>query len=243
MEQLSLELDTPVLCKLDVLETTAYARCPREYFHRYVERTVGTASGPLVVRGRLLHAVLRRWMSLDISERTDVRLLDAWRAASGEPPTDDLRESLLWWSRQPLAAATVRMSERSVEAAIAGFLVHGRLDAAVELMDRMWLVDYKLRRESLPANVRWDQAVLLATALVEHHQLLISRPITLAYVYFEERIIESITCEQPNELQTLLSEVMGRVHQLRVPEYPARPGVHCAECGARWRCDHGGLHR
>jgi hypothetical protein len=243
MEQLGLGLDSPGLCRLDVLETTAYARCPREYFYRYVDRSTHTASGPLVVRGRVLHSVMAHWMSLLSPERTDSRLLDAWRTANASAPESGFEESLRWWCMQPLARAAVHLTEHSVQAALGGFLVHGRLDAVVGWEDRLWVLDYKLRQEELPEEVVWDQVVLLAAAMRKQSEGFLSKPTTLAYVYFEQRTIEALSCEGSNTLETLLSQVIDRARRLHAREYHARPGSQCTECGARWRCDLGGFHR
>jgi hypothetical protein len=239
LEQLGLGLEEPTSRKLDVLETTAYARCPREYFHRWIERSTHTASGTLVVRGRTLHNVLSRWMALPPSARTPTSLVDAWRVASGEDPSAEVVASLTWWASEPLSQATVQMAERTVQTTAEEFRVKGRLDAVLEFEDRLWIVDYKLRREPLPATVIWDQAVLLAAALRGEYGQVLARPITLAYVYFEEREIEALDCGPLVSLDDLLSGVLTRARRLDTGEYAARPGGQCSECGARWGCDVG----
>ena len=238
MEQLGLGLDDSVRRKLDVLETTAYARCPKEYFHRWIERSIHTASGPLVVRGRNLHSALVRWMALPPSDRTEAALLGIWRTATASNPDPEFDASLVWWARHPLSSARVQMTERSVCAVADEFLVKGRLDAVLQFENRVWVVDYKLRREALPSAVIWDQVILLAAAVRRQYAELLPGPVTLAYVYFEEREIETLQCESLPALEGLLGSVLVRARMLDGGDYPPRRGGQCGECGARWRCDH-----
>ena len=239
MEQLGLDIDNAGVRKLDVLETTSFARCPKEYFDRWIARSTHTASGPQVVRGRSLHSVLGKWMILAQADRSAAKLLELWRQATAASPDRGFEDNLAWWDRQELAHAKTELAERTVQAEIDGFLVRGRLDIVLNHLGRLWVVDYKLEREGLPPDVVWDQTVLLASALRRQYGAVLDGPITLSYVYFNEREIDVLDCDSPSELDALLVGVLSRARQLDAGRYPERPGRHCSECSSRWRCGYG----
>jgi len=237
IEQMGLDFGDPGVRKLDVLETTSFARCPREYFDRWIERSTHTASGPQVVLGRALHTVLGRWMTLPESERGMASLLQLWREAAISD-AGSFEANLAWWAGQELAHAKTELAEKTVHAEIDGFMVRGRVDVVLEHHGGLWLVDYKLEREGLPPEVVWDQVTLLAAALRHQYGTVLRGPITMAYVYFNEQQMDVLDCGS-TEADALLTRVLERARNLDADSYPERPGPHCSECGSRWRCGFG----
>ena len=233
-----------------------YRRCPRQFHFRFIER-LPLRPSPMLVVGSHVHTALRGIFEVDVTERTEEKLIEllrrAWRKDRAVFGSDRLKEKE--WGDRAVAmlhqfikrydtSARPILLESFVEVPLGQHILWGRVDRVDSLdSQRVKIFDYKTGK--LPRDVGFWIAQDLSAAVyaagvarrlgqvtvVEVEYIFLAEGQSVN-VHVEEQMVAAKLSDAKVILQSLSSE----------RTWTPRPGTYCKWCDFQEKCPEGSAH-
>ncbi|MCE5238947.1 UvrD-helicase domain-containing protein [bacterium] len=237
--------------RFTVTALSAYRRCPRYYYLRYLagladDRGLGATavqerSLPATERGDIMHRALEL-----IGRDGPPEAADALRQALGwRMVADDDRQEMLdrlrWYLAQPVYADRVAVaaglrSEVPVAFALQGALVEGKIDAVAETGQALCALDYKTGYET-EGEADADHVFQLGLYCAGLRSF--GRAVGAALIaYLDRAQIVPLTEEETAQAERDAAAAIAGIH---AGQFDCRCTESCERCGLRWACAEGSV--
>ena len=147
-----------------------FARCPREYKHRYVDLYRPVTTAHALNFGSLIHEALERWM---LDSTVSVRMQTAVNECSKDPDTDPydivsaeelIRGYHFRWCDEYIKVISVEQTftapliNPETDAASRTYSISGKTDAIVEKDGQQWIMEHKTSGSDItPGSMYWQK--------------------------------------------------------------------------------------